>query len=212
MISEVRDHWYWRPNWRPGRSFYTWHIIFPNDAVLADVHTGYQRVVGSLPGISPVPAQWLHLTLQGIGFVDKVPQADLDPIIDAAERRLEHFRPFEIKLGPAVVDVESLQLPVSPADRLRRLRDQLRAAVTDVWGRDSVPELPELDPHISLGYWNRNAPAEPLQQRVKALSGGVARTEVTHVSLINLNRDHQQYEWTKYASLPLGVPPSGATW
>lgn len=212
MIREVRDHWYWRPNWRPGRSFYTWHIIFPNDPVLSDLHTAYQRLVGSLPGISPVPVQWLHLTVQGIGFADKVPQTDLDPIIDAAERRLEHFRPFQIELGPAVVDVESLQLPVSPAERVRRLRQQLRAAVTDVWGRDSVPELPELDPHVSLGYWNQDAPAEPLQRRVRALAGGVARTEVTHVSLINLTRDDHQYEWTRYASLALGAPPSsGAT-
>jgi len=205
MISEVRDHWYWRPNWRPGRSFYTWHVIFPDDAVLTDLHGAYQRLVGSLPGITPVPVQWLHLTLQGIGFADKVPQADLAPIIEAAQRRLEHFRPFEIKLGPAVVDVESLQLPVTPVDRLRRLRAQLRAAVTDVWGRDSVPTLPELDPHVSLGYWNQPAPPAPLCQLVNALPGSTATTDLTRVTLLNLNRDHHQYEWTPHATLDLGA-------
>ena len=204
MIKEVRDHWYWRPNWRPGRSFYTWHIVFPNDPVLLDLHAEYQRLVETLPGITPVSPQWLHLTMQGIGFADKVPQADLDPIVEAARRRLEHFRPFEIRIGPAVVDAESLQVPVTPVDRMRRLRAQLRAAVTDVWGRDSVPELPKLDPHISLGYWNEVAPAEPLRQRVNALGGGLAKTELTSVALINLNRDHNQYEWTTYARVPLG--------
>ncbi|GAA1156547.1 hypothetical protein GCM10009630_63210 [Kribbella jejuensis] len=205
MVQQVRDHWCWGPNWRPGRSFYTWHIIFPSDAVLAGLHSAYQGLVTSLPGISPVPAQWLHLTLQGIGFADKVPQADLDLIIDAARHRLEEFRPFAIKLGPAIVEAESLQLPVSPVDRLRRLRGQLHAAITDVWGRDSVPELPELHPHVSLGYWNQNAPAAPLHRQVKAMSIGVAKTEVTQVSLINLTRDHKQYEWTKYADLALGA-------
>jgi 2'-5' RNA ligase len=205
MIKEVRDHWYWRPNWRPGRSFYTWHIVFPSDPVLLDLHAEYQSLVETLPGITPVSPQWLHLTMQGVGFADKVPQADLDPIVDAARRRLEHFRPFEIRIGPAVVDAESLQLPVKPVDRMRRLRAQLRAAVTDVWGRDSVPELPELDPHISLGYWNEIAPAEPLRQRVNALDGGLAKTELTSVALINLNRDHNQYEWTTYARVPLGL-------
>lgn len=205
MIKEVRDHWYWRPNWRPGRSFYTWHIVFPSDPVLLDLHAEYQSLVETLPGITPVSPQWLHLTMQGVGFADKVPQADLDPIVDAARRRLEHFRPFEIRIGPAVVDAESLQLPVKPVDRMRRLRTQLRAAVTDVWGRDSVPELPELDPHISLGYWNEIAPAEPLRQRVNALDGGLATTELTSVALINLNRDHNQYEWTTYARVPLGL-------
>jgi 2'-5' RNA ligase len=205
MIGEVRDHWDWRPNWRPGRSFYTWHVIFPDDAVLIDLHDAYRRLVGSLPGITPVPVQWLHLALQGIGFVDKVPQADLAPIVEAAQRRLEHFRPFEIKLGPAVVDVESLQLPVTPVDRLRRLRAQLRAAVTDVWGRDSVPTLPELNPHISLGYWNQPAPAAPLRQRVNALPGSTATTHLTQVSLLTLTGDHHHYEWTTHTSLALGA-------
>ncbi|NUR99575.1 MAG: 2'-5' RNA ligase family protein [Kribbellaceae bacterium] len=208
MIREVRDHWCWGPNWRPGRSFYTWHIIFPNDAVVAGLHAGYERLLSSLPGISPVPAQWLHLTLQGIGFADKVPQADLDLIIDAAQHRLEEFRPFAITLGPAIVEAESLQLPVSPVDRLRRLRSQLRAAITDVWGRDSVPELPVLNPHVSMGYWTRTAPAEPLHRQVRAQANGVGKTEVTQVSLINLTRDHKQYEWTKYADLALGAPLS----
>ncbi|WP_432882393.1 2'-5' RNA ligase family protein [Kribbella sp. CA-245084] len=205
MIQDVRDHWYWRPNWRPGRSFYTWHVVFPEDSVVTEVHAAYQHLVDSLPGITPVPVRWLHLTVQGVGFTDKVPRADLDLIVEAARRRLEHFRPFEIKLGRAVVDVESLQLPVEPVDRMRRLRAQLRAAITDVWGRDSVPALPELDPHISLGYWNQVAPAEPLEKRVKALGGGIARTELTDVTLIELNRDHSQYEWTPYATVPLGI-------
>jgi hypothetical protein len=24
----MRDHWWWRPGWGVGRSFYTWHITF----------------------------------------------------------------------------------------------------------------------------------------------------------------------------------------
>ncbi|HWD80980.1 MAG TPA: 2'-5' RNA ligase family protein [Kribbella sp.] len=206
MITEVRDHWYWRPNWRPGRSFYTWHVVFPQDTTVLAVHAAYQRLIEMLPGVTPVPAQWLHLTVQGVGFADKVPEADLDEIVDATRRRLEHFRPFEIRIGAPVVDVESLQLPVTPVERMRRLRAQLRGAILDVWGRDSVPALPELDPHISLGYWNQDAQAEPLRRRVNALSGGFAATELTEVALIKLNRDHKRYEWTTYATVPLGIP------
>ena len=206
MVERVRDHWYWRPGWSAGRSFYTWHITFQHDAVLGDLHAGYQPVVRSLPGLTAVPVQWLHLTMQGVGFADKLTQEDLDPIVEAAQRRLELIRPFEIRIGPAIVDPESLQMPVQPVDRLRRLRTQLRAAITDVWGRDTVPALPELDPHISLGYWNRAADAAPLKKRLAALGGGVAKTEITHASLINLNRDHHCYEWTTYATVRLGVP------
>jgi 2'-5' RNA ligase len=205
VVGRVRGHWYWRPGWGLGRSFYTWHVTFERDPVMGDVHSAYQPLVQALPGITPVPVQWLHLTLQGVGFADKVTQEDLDPIVEAAERRLALMDPFEIRVGPATVDVESLQLPAQPVDRLRRLRAQLRAAITDVWGRDAVPALPELEPHISLGYWTEDADAAPLARRVAALGGGVARTRITHVSLINLNRDHHCYEWTTYATVPLGA-------
>jgi hypothetical protein len=174
--------------------------------VISDLHAAYQPLVRSLPGLTPVPVQWLHLTMQGVGFADKLTQEDLDPIVDAAQRRLAQLDPIEIRIGPAIVDVESLQLPVEPVDRLRRLRAQLRAAITDVWGRDSVPSLPELDPHISLGYWNQDATAQPLKQRAEALGGGIAKTEISHASLINLNRDHHCYAWTTYATVRLGLP------
>jgi len=206
MVDEVRNHWYWRPGWRAGRSFYTWHITFQNDPVLKDLHAAYEPVVRSFPGLTPVPAQWLHLTMQGVGFADKLTQEDLDPIVDAAQRRLGLMCAFGVRLGPAVVDAESLQLPVEPVNRLRRLRANLRAAITDVWGRDSVPALPELDPHVSLGYWNQNADATPLEQRLAALHGAVAETQISQVSLINLNRDHHCYEWTTYATVRLGTP------
>src|SRR3954469_9316069 len=110
MINEVRDHWYWRPGWRVGRSFYTWHITFQSDPVLAELHAAYQPVVNSLPGLTAVPVQWLHLTMQGIGFADKLSQEDLDPIVEAAQQRLAGIRPVEVRIGPGGGGVGGLQV------------------------------------------------------------------------------------------------------
>jgi hypothetical protein len=209
LTTRVKNHWDEHGGFRVGRGFYTWQLVFQGDPVVADVQAAYQPLVRALPGLSPVGTDWLRLDLQGVGFADKLTQEDLDPIVDAAWQRLEGFRSFEIRFGPAVVGTESLQLPVEPADRLRRLRAQLRGAITDVWGRDSVPTLPVLEPHIALGYWNQDADAEPLQRRVDALSGGVAKTEVAQADLINLIRVGDRYEWTTYATVHLGFPDRG---
>ncbi|WP_427888742.1 2'-5' RNA ligase family protein [Kribbella sp. GL6] len=205
MSDDVRDHWSSHPNWRPGRSFYTWHVIFPDDPALLELHATYQQPLRSLAGISLVPAELLHLTMQGVGFADRVPESDLELIVTATSRRLDHVQPFEIGIEPAVVDAESLQLPVTPVNRLRRLQAHLRSAINDIWGTDSVPQLPELQPHISLGYWTETAPAGPLRRHVDSVAGKVATTQLTDISLLELRQEDRQYVWTVRATLPLGL-------
>jgi hypothetical protein len=33
----TRDHWWWRPGWHKGRSFYTWHITFPSSNLIRQI-------------------------------------------------------------------------------------------------------------------------------------------------------------------------------
>ncbi|WP_112243326.1 2'-5' RNA ligase family protein [Kribbella monticola] len=201
MTDEVRDHWYWRPGWRPGRSFYTWHLTFAESASVVGLANSYADVLAQLPGITPVPPRWLHLTMQGVGFTDRVPDADLDEIALATESRLARCSPFQVTVGPAVVDPETVQLPVTPVAPLQDLRNRLRAAIGDVWGPDAIPENPQLNPHISLGYWNTPAPAAPLRALLSQSPATTATTTIAAISLITLHRNHQVYEWTTRKTL-----------
>ena len=208
MFSEVRDHWYWRPGWRVGRSFYTWHLTFADHPEAAELLAAYQPVIATMPGITPVPLEWLHLTMQGVGFSDKVSADELAEIVEAARYRLARIAPFTVTIGPAVVDPETVQLPVRPIQALQNLRDHVRAAIADVWGPDSVPEHPELRPHISLGYFNTPGPAAPLRAQLSAIPPHTATLTISSVSLINLHRDNQMYEWTPTTTLKL--PPDSS--
>ena len=71
----LRDHWWPRPGWRPGRIALTWHLVFPHSIPLARHVAAYQRAFDGLPGVDPVPAAWLHLTVQAIGWADEIPAA-----------------------------------------------------------------------------------------------------------------------------------------
>ncbi len=86
--ERMRDHWWWRPGWRPGRRMYTWHFTFDNQAALHALVDAYQARLAGLPGIDLIPRQWLHLTTQGVGFTDEVPDTDIEAVIDAARKRL----------------------------------------------------------------------------------------------------------------------------
>lgn len=203
MLEEVRDHWYWRPGWRPDRSFYAWHVTFDGRPEIAALHASYGELLNDLPGFTPVPLEWLHLGLQGVGFTDRVPDADLADIVEATRRRFTQVEAFPVTVGPAVLDTESIQLPVSPTEPLQHLRDVTRAAITDVWGDDAVPELPELNPHITLAYCNHNTPAAPITTRLLAHTPHSTALSITTLTLLTLTRTHHLYHWKPDLSLDL---------
>jgi 2'-5' RNA ligase len=200
----MRDHWWWRPGWHVGRTFFTWHLTFADAADVHRLAAAYQPRL-RMPGLDIIPARWLHLTMQGIGFTDEVPSGDVDKIVVAAERRCREIQPFAVTLGPAVVDPEVVRLEVTPAAPVARLRAALRAAIADVWSADGVPEPAEgFHPHLSLAYSNSDGPAQPVITAVAANEPRPAIATVTKAELIILNRDNREYQWEPYATVALG--------
>ncbi|OKI15535.1 hypothetical protein A6A25_13905 [Saccharothrix sp. CB00851] len=201
----MRDHWWWRPGWRAGRSFYTWHITLADQPGAPRLVADYAPALTELPQLDPVPARWLHLTLQGIGFTDEIDRHDVDRIVAAAAKRCSGLEPFTVTIGPAHVDRETVQMPARPLEPLAELRLAIRAAIGDVWGRDNVPE-PEggFRAHVTLGYSNAAGPAEPIAEVLKANGGHTAEVVVSSVSLIDLHRDNKAYEWTDVALVTFG--------
>ncbi|MFT7837706.1 2'-5' RNA ligase family protein [Saccharothrix sp. BKS2] len=204
-FEPMRDHWWWRPGWRAGRSFYTWHITFADQPEARRLVAEYAPILDRLPRLDRVPARWLHLTLQGIGFTDEIDRRDVDDIVEAARTRCAELEPFTVTLGPARVDPETIQMPAHPLEPLAELRSAIRAAIGDVWGPDNVPE-PEAGfrAHVSLGYSNTAGPSEPLAEALDTHGPRTAQVIVTSVSLIDLNRDRRAYEWTDVATVTIG--------
>ncbi|MGH3825821.1 MAG: 2'-5' RNA ligase family protein [Pseudonocardiaceae bacterium] len=206
-VPVMRDHWWWRPGWRVGRSFYTWHVTFDDQPAAHQLAADYVPILEDLPTLDPIPVRWLHLTMQGIGFTDEVARADIEAIVEAARDRCAELTLFTITLGPARVDPEALMLPVWPPEPVACLRATIRTAIADVRGPDNVPESPDdFRPHVSLAYSNAAGPAAPIAQRLTARPVTSAEITVRRATLIDLNRDHRAYQWTDVATAELGTP------
>ncbi len=153
-----------------------------------------------------MPLKWLHVTVQGVGFTDVVDRADVDRIVAAVRKRCATLKPFSVAIGPARVDPESIQAPVLPVEPLAAVRQEIRAAIGDVWGVQNVPEKAEgYRPHVSLAYSNTTGTAETIAAALVNHGEHVAEVAVSAVSLIDLNRDDKVYEWTEVATAPLGT-------
>ena len=204
-FRQMRDHWWWRPGWRVGRSFYTWHLTFADAPEVHRLTSAYRAQLAGLPGLDPIPDRWLHLTMQGIGFTDEVSEADVTRIAHAAQERLRQLAPFDITLGPAITDPEVVRLRAAPRESVAEVRMVIRDAIADVWGDDQVPEdADSFTPHVSVAYSNSAGPAQPILDAVAAGQPAPAVVTIEAAQLIVLNRDNHQYEWTEYASASLG--------
>jgi 2'-5' RNA ligase len=198
--ESMRSHWWWRPGWREGRSFHTWHFTFADNPAALAVAEHYTALVAGLPGVDPVASDWLHLTTQGLGFTD------VAAVVTAARRRCAELAPVTVTLGPARMDPEGVFLPVAPVEPLARVRRVLREAIAEVWSPEAVPETAgDYRPHVTLAYSNTTGPAQPVRDALAAYPPRRGEVVVSSVSLIALHRDHPgQYRWSTTAHVALG--------
>ncbi|MGW7208421.1 2'-5' RNA ligase family protein [Streptomyces sp. NPDC054837] len=200
----MRNHWWWRPGWSVGRRFYTWHLTFEGQEDVHRLATEYRTALAPLRDLlTPIPDQWLHLTMQGIGFVGESSERDVQAIVDAAHTELAAVPAFDLEIGPEVLDPEAVLLHVHPDSPVRAVRDAIRNAIGDVLGE--VPEKAEgFTPHVSVAYSAGNGPAAPIAQILAGLDLAPARAHISSAELIVIHRDNHMYEWDPYAKVPLG--------
>jgi hypothetical protein len=71
-----------------GPSSYTWHVTFASHPEVSELAARVQGRLAGLPSLDLIPGRWLHLTMQGIGFTDEAPEADITLIAEGARKRL----------------------------------------------------------------------------------------------------------------------------
>lgn len=204
---QMANHWWWRPGWREGRRFYTWHLTFQDAPDVHRLAQQYRDGLKAVAGLDLVPDQWLHLTMQGLGFVDEVAEKDVRAIVEAATTRLADIPFFELKLDRPQITPEAIRWEATPAAAPAAVRTAIRAAIGDVWPQ--VPEPAEgFAPHVTIAYSNADGPVVPVSASLAAVDGAPAVAQIRSVELIVLGRDRQMYEWETFATVPLPSPPS----
>jgi 2'-5' RNA ligase len=183
---------------------YTWHVTFDGQDSLHELVAAYQSTLEPLPGLDLIPPRWLHLTMQGVGFIDEIPDEDVRSIVDAARLRCALLAPFELTFGAPKLDPEAIMFALHPAEPAQALRGQIRAAIADVWGAEKVPEGNQWSPHVSIAYSNATGPTEPYTEALSRVDVKPATLLVPKVELIVLNRDNRMYEWDTFAAVELG--------
>ncbi|MEU7229957.1 2'-5' RNA ligase family protein [Streptomyces chrestomyceticus] len=198
----MADHWWWRPGWQPGTRFLTFHFTFQNAPEVHRLAAAYRTALADVAGLDLVPDRWLHLTTQGLGFADTVPDDEVRAVLAAAATRLAALPPFDLTLHRPETTPEAIRWEATPTDPPAAVRTALRDAIRTV--RGTVDEPDGFTPHISIAYSNTTGPAGPVQAALDTVDASPATTHIDHVDLVRLNRDRHMYEWDAHTPLPLG--------
>jgi hypothetical protein len=200
---QVRDHWWWRPGWRPGRHFYAYNLTLSDQPALHRLAGRYRSALKELPDLTLIPDQWLHLTMQGLGFVDDISPTTLDQVTASVEQALATMPTFDVTFRDAVVGDEAIALPAEPAEPIQELRTSVRRAIGGVLGPDQVEGASRYRPHVSVAYLGAPGSAQPYVTAVRSVAPEQVQARLSHVDLIRMNRDQHMYEWDTLAQLPL---------
>lgn len=198
----MKDHWWWRPGWAPGRRYYAWHLTFADAPEVCAAAAPYRSALRPLGILDDVPDPWLHLTMQGIGFDDDVTADEARDIAAAARGRVSTMAAIDVSLPAAQVGTEGVYFPVDPWVGLQGMRLAVRSAVVDVIGSAEGDEE-TFWPHVSVAYCNADGPTGAVLDAVESVPATVVRAKVSHVDLILLSRDTHLYQWTTVTRLTM---------
>lgn len=204
----MRDHWWWRPGWQQGRSFYTWFITFERDEALHHLVRHYHARLTGADGLDLVPTDWLHLTVQGLGFTDEITRHERDDVAAAVRDRLATMPPRQVSFHRPVIHTEAVVLPADPPAALQEIRDEIRDATAHRIGADRVDGPAHgYRPHVSLAYSSTTQPSAELAEALSTGDPPAATTTIGRVSLVDLNRDHRAYRWHTTPAMTATLAP-----
>ncbi|HEU5157545.1 MAG TPA: 2'-5' RNA ligase family protein [Streptosporangiaceae bacterium] len=203
LPDRMADHWWWRPGVRPGRRVLVWHILLDDQPDVRELVRQCQDMVAGIEGLEPVPAEWLHMTTQVVGFADEISQSEIDAMTGGVAARLATVGPIEVEFGTLWIGSEAVMLTVRPPRALDPVRTAIREAAAATVAAHRLADEPDWTPHVSVAYSNAAGPAAPVIAALQDPPGPRPMT-VRRVHLVAQERTGRLYRWVRLTAVGLG--------
>ncbi|MBA9002241.1 2'-5' RNA ligase family protein [Thermomonospora cellulosilytica] len=202
MLEQLRDHWWWRPGVRPGRRVLLWHLLVEERPELRALVGKFRERLTGLPGLDPVPDQWLHMTTQIVGFADEIPGAEVDAMVSAVTEEFRSLPPVTVRVGRLYLYDEGVAVGIEPERALDPVREAIRTCVARTVTAHQLADHPDWTPHVTVAYSNSDVPVVPIHEALADLPAPCELT-VHQAHLVEQVRDGHLYRWDPVTTVPL---------
>ncbi len=166
-----------------------------------------------------MPAAWLHLTVQAVGYSDEMPAPAVAAVVEGVRGRVTALEPFDLVFDRPTIYGEAVAIRTRPDPPIERLRDAVRAGIGAALGDGAVPTAPEQAhgflPHVTIAYSRVDTDATPYAVALAGVEQPPTIVPITAITLIRQERllaPYWIYRWTTEATAVLsgGVTAVGA--
>ena len=173
---------------------YTFHLTMERADAVRGLARSVRPVLERFECVDPVPESWLHLTMNGLGFADEVPDDRLEAIADEVFALWSSLDHPVLRFTHLFVGLEGTMLVAERSDWLMALARAQRAVIDRLLG---PREWGDFWPHASLCYFNGPMDPRPLVGALApvldAVPDGVDVAPA--LTLMRLGRDERVYTW-----------------
>jgi 2'-5' RNA ligase len=193
--------------WPAGRRDLHWHLL-PHPVAARQLVEPY-RELAHRPGLEPVPAQWLHVTVLHSGPEQEASTQEVQEITARVRKAVAGTGAVELTFARPAIGNVAIERAARPGAAARRLWEATWAATREVVG-ERWPLLPTTYyPHTSIAYAGRDAQLADrgeLKQALSDIDGGEVTLTFPTLALVSQWHDGRQIIWEHLADVPLTGP------
>jgi hypothetical protein len=197
--GDLVNHWTEAPEWDVGTRLWSIYITFDTEQALHDLVVDYQSALADVPGLDPVSTEWLHATVQGLEFEDKISEREASLIYEQIVHSLGAPPGEQMFVESPILDVDSVCMPLSGSAAVVGIKDLVTATAGQVLAGRVLYALPEppdgFNPHITIAYANRSIPGSEIRDRLATVLHRRIPLIAPRVSLIALRREERRWAW-----------------
>lgn len=191
--------------WPEGRRDLHWHLL-PPPAERKHLSEPYRELTHQ-PGLEPVPAEWLHITVLHAGPQQDATTQETADLAARVRAAVAGSGPVTLTFARPSIGTVAIERAARLGAPARRLWDETWTATTDVVG-ERWPRLPTTYyPHVTLAYAGnqaRHADRSALKQQLSDIDGDEVTLTFDTLTLVSQWHDGRQIVWEHLADVPLG--------